>query len=206
MSSRSRALAKLAARAAVVASKESSSLSTGGAATASASIRGSGRRLQSTLAGSGSAPGSASKGPLTTTTKPLGTRGAAASAMPAVQEAAEEAAVASSSSSSSSSAASAAQFLPFARAHPVTAITTNVVGAISPDDGMPVATTYRNEDGARVDDGRYRAFLDAVGEFVPAERVFQDPLRTFAYSTDASFYRLVPKAVIKVSFIYGVLG
>jgi len=80
----------------------------------------------------------------------------------------------------------------------VTAITTNVVGAVSPDDGIPVATTYRNEDGARVDDGRYRAFLDSVAEFVPAERVFQDPLRTFAYSTDASFYRLVPKAVIKV--------
>lgn len=115
--------------------------------------------------------------------------------MPAMQEvAAAEEAVASSSSSSSA----AATFLPFARAHPVTAITTNVVGAVSPDDGIPVATTYRNEDGARVDDGRYRAFLDSVAEFVPAERVFQDPLRTFAYSTDASFYRLVPKAVIKV--------
>ena len=121
--------------------------------------------------------------------------------MPAVQEVAEEAVASSSSSSSSASSAasSSAQFLPFARAHPVAAITTNVVGAVSPDDGIPAATTYRNEDGARIDDGRYRAFLDAVGEFVPAERVFQDPLRTFAYSTDASFYRLVPKAVIKVS-------
>lgn len=200
MSSRSRALAQLAARAAAAASKEGS-LRSGGA---TASIRVVGRSHQSTLASSGA---SGSKGPLSTP-KPSGTRGAAASAMPAVQEVAEEAVASSSSSSSaaSSSSSSSSQFLPFARAHPVTAITTNVVGAVSPDDGIPAATSYRNEDGARIDDGRYRAFLDAVGEFVPAERVFQDPLRTFAYSTDASFYRLVPKAVIKVSVFREVLG
>ena len=202
MSSRSRALARRAARAAAAASKEGPLRSSG--ATAS-SIRVAGGRSQSTLASSGP---SASKAP-GATTKPSGTRGAAASAMPAVQEVAEEAVASSSSSSaatSSSSSSSSSQFLPFARAHPVTAITTNVVGAVSPDDGIPAATAYRNEDGARIDDGRYRAFLDAVGEFVPAERVFQDPLRTFAYSTDASFYRLVPKAVIKVSIVLAVLG
>lgn len=124
--------------------------------------------------------------------------------MPAVQQEVVEDAVSSASSaaasSSSSSASASATFLPFARAAPITAIQTNVVGAVSPDDGLPAATTYRNEDGARIDDGRYRAFLDEVGRFVPADRVFQDPLRTFAYSTDASFYRLVPKAVIKVRF------
>ena len=30
------------------------------------------------------------------------------------------------------------------------------------------------------------------------ERIFTDPVRTFAYGTDASFYRLNPKMVIKV--------
>ena len=62
--------------------------------------------IKSTLA-SGS---SASKGPISTSTKPSGTRGTAASAMPAMQEAAEEVAASSSASSSSS-----LQFLPFAR-------------------------------------------------------------------------------------------
>lgn len=31
-----------------------------------------------------------------------------------------------------------------------------------------------------------------------AENVFDDPVRTFAYGTDASFYRLVPKMVLKI--------
>ena len=195
MSSRSRALAQLAARALKERSGEATSTTT-------RITRINGVRPQSTLASSGGAS-AASKNPASST-KPTGTRGAAASAMPALQEAAEETA-SSSSSAASLSSSSSATYLPFARAHPVTAITTNVVGAVSADDGFPTATTYRNEDGARVDDGRYRAFLDAVSDFVPAERVFQDPLRTFAYSTDASFYRLVPKAVIKVRLFGDVL-
>ena len=40
-----------------------------------------------------------------------------------------------------------------------------------------------------------RAFVDLLG---PA-RVVCDPLRTLAYGTDASFYRLVPKLVVKVA-------
>ena len=51
---------------------------------------------------------------------------------------------------------------------------------------------------AECDEAALRGGSAMRAEFVPAERVFQDPLRTFAYSTDASFYRLVPKAVIKV--------
>jgi hypothetical protein len=33
---------------------------------------------------------------------------------------------------------------------------------------------------------------------VPSARQFTDPVRTFAYGTDASFYRLNPKMVVKV--------
>ncbi|BDG07049.1 FAD-binding and (Fe-S)-binding domain-containing protein [Anaeromyxobacter paludicola] len=43
----------------------------------------------------------------------------------------------------------------------------------------------------------YRSFHDAVRAFVPEERVFTDPLRVLAYGTDASFYRLTPKVVVK---------
>lgn len=51
----------------------------------------------------------------------------------------------------------------------------------------------------RFDDGRYAAFKSEVEQFIGQERIFTDPVRTFAYGTDASFYRLNPKMVIKVS-------
>ncbi|MDG4560407.1 MAG: FAD-binding and (Fe-S)-binding domain-containing protein [Candidatus Competibacter sp.] len=35
-------------------------------------------------------------------------------------------------------------------------------------------------------------------QFVPAERLITDPLRTLAYGTDASLYRLTPKLVVRV--------
>ena len=41
-------------------------------------------------------------------------------------------------------------------------------------------------------------FLAAVQRLIPAERRFDDPLSTLAFGTDASFYRLVPKLVIRV--------
>jgi hypothetical protein len=37
------------------------------------------------------------------------------------------------------------------------------------------------------------------------ERQYSDPVRTFAYGTDASFYRLTPKLVVKVSGVLRVL-
>ncbi len=40
--------------------------------------------------------------------------------------------------------------------------------------------------------------LAAIKELIPAGRVFDDPLSTLAYGTDASFYRLIPGAVVKV--------
>jgi D-lactate dehydrogenase len=44
----------------------------------------------------------------------------------------------------------------------------------------------------------HRAFYEEARAVIPAERLFCDPLRTLAYGTDASFYRLVPKVVVRV--------
>lgn len=57
---------------------------------------------------------------------------------------------------------------------------------------------YRNIDGYREEDGRYTRFTQEISSFIPGERQFTDPVRTFAYGTDASFYRLNPKMVVKV--------
>ena len=57
---------------------------------------------------------------------------------------------------------------------------------------------YYNLDGHRVDDGRFTSFGKDVKQLIPTARVYTDPVRTFAYGTDASFYRLNPKMVIKV--------
>ena len=59
---------------------------------------------------------------------------------------------------------------------------------------------YKNVDGHRHDDGRYAAFMESVRSKVniPQERIITDAVRTYAYGTDASFYRLVPKIVVKV--------
>ena len=46
-------------------------------------------------------------------------------------------------------------------------------------------------------DQAYNDCLAALGKTIPAERLITDPLRTLAYGTDASFYRLVPKIVVK---------
>ena len=42
----------------------------------------------------------------------------------------------------------------------------------------------------------YKAFLEELREVVPASRIYTDPLRTLAYGTDASMYRLTPKIVV----------
>lgn len=41
----------------------------------------------------------------------------------------------------------------------------------------------------------HEALAEALREVLPPERLIRDPLRTLAYGTDASFYRLVPKLV-----------
>uniref|UniRef100_UPI0028AE0CBD FAD-binding protein n=1 Tax=Stutzerimonas nitrititolerans TaxID=2482751 RepID=UPI0028AE0CBD len=50
------------------------------------------------------------------------------------------------------------------------------------------------------------AFLAAVERLIPAERRFDDPLSTLAFGTDASFYRLVPKLVVRVESEAEVVG
>ncbi|MBR0224095.1 MAG: FAD-binding oxidoreductase [Bacteroidales bacterium] len=45
--------------------------------------------------------------------------------------------------------------------------------------------------------GEYRRFYDALLPVIPKERMFHDALSTLAYGTDASFYRLIPKLVIR---------
>ena len=40
-------------------------------------------------------------------------------------------------------------------------------------------------------------FLSALKQFVPADRIYTDELRTLGWGTDASFYRQIPKVVIR---------
>ena len=75
----------------------------------------------------------------------------------------------------------------------------------APDHGGTVypvnitnVTKYSNVDGGRIDDGRYTNFKADVGKLIPEERLYTDPVKTFAYGTDASFYRLLPQIVVKV--------
>lgn len=44
---------------------------------------------------------------------------------------------------------------------------------------------------------RYQSFLDDIRSFVDAKRVYTDDLRLLAWGTDAGFYRLLPKIVIR---------
>ncbi len=45
----------------------------------------------------------------------------------------------------------------------------------------------------------YQEFYTHLTEFIPEQRLIRDPLRTLAYGTDASFYRLIPKIVIRAT-------
>ena len=45
----------------------------------------------------------------------------------------------------------------------------------------------------------YPTLIDALGRIVPAGRLSTDPVRLLAYGTDASFYRLIPRAVVHVN-------
>ena len=44
----------------------------------------------------------------------------------------------------------------------------------------------------------YSKLVSELKKLIPTERIFSDELRTFAYGTDGSFYRLTPKVVVKV--------
>ena len=45
--------------------------------------------------------------------------------------------------------------------------------------------------------GKYQDLYQVLSSVIPAERLIHDDLRTLAYGTDASFYRLIPKLVVK---------
>lgn len=44
----------------------------------------------------------------------------------------------------------------------------------------------------------YQNLLKRLAAHIPASRLISDPLRTLAYGSDASFYRLIPKVIVKV--------
>ena len=46
-------------------------------------------------------------------------------------------------------------------------------------------------------DSKYQKFYDEIVKKIKKEKIFTDKLHTLAYGTDASFYRLIPKIVIK---------
>ncbi|MFG0680239.1 FAD-binding and (Fe-S)-binding domain-containing protein [Pseudomonas sp. xss_4] len=50
------------------------------------------------------------------------------------------------------------------------------------------------------------AFLRDAERLIPAERRFDDPTSTLAFGTDASFYRLIPKLVVRVESEAEVVG
>lgn len=90
---------------------------------------------------------------------------------------------------------------PVEEATPVPDTTVDAYGAVSvvsEEDADFEEDVYRNIDGRRFEDGRYAAFINEISAFIPKSRQFTDPVRTFAYGTDASFYRLNPKLVVKV--------
>ena len=45
---------------------------------------------------------------------------------------------------------------------------------------------------------QYQVFHEKLAAFIPEKRLISDPLRTLAYGTDASFYRLIPQIVVRV--------
>jgi hypothetical protein len=49
----------------------------------------------------------------------------------------------------------------------------------------------------KMPDTTYQRFYAALKSFIPESRLATDPLRTLAYGTDASFYRLIPKVVVR---------
>lgn len=49
------------------------------------------------------------------------------------------------------------------------------------------------------DQDKYSVFIGKAAEFIPSDRIITDYLRTLAYGTDASFYRLLPKVIIQVA-------
>ena len=46
---------------------------------------------------------------------------------------------------------------------------------------------------------KYKEFIRDISRVVPRERIYTDDLRCLAWGTDAGFYRLLPKVVVRVA-------
>ena len=69
---------------------------------------------------------------------------------------------------------------------------------VAKDTPGQAAAVWQNLDGHRIEDGRYARFVELIEkDGIPSSRIYTDPLRTHAYGTDASFYRLNPKVVVR---------
>ncbi|MBR5856294.1 MAG: FAD-binding oxidoreductase, partial [Bacteroidales bacterium] len=47
--------------------------------------------------------------------------------------------------------------------------------------------------------GKYKTFYEKLNTIIPKQRLLHDALSTLAFGTDASFYRLVPKIVVRAN-------
>ena len=48
-----------------------------------------------------------------------------------------------------------------------------------------------------MDTKNYEAFLAEIGSYLDKDQVYTDELRTLGWGTDAGFYRLIPKVVVR---------
>jgi len=60
-------------------------------------------------------------------------------------------------------------------------VVTDLYGAVSPVGAEIEEGVFKNVDGHRFEDGRYKAFQTEIEQFIGQERIYTDPVRTFAY-------------------------
>ncbi|MDE6135333.1 MAG: FAD-binding protein, partial [Muribaculaceae bacterium] len=48
-------------------------------------------------------------------------------------------------------------------------------------------------------DQRYSEFISEISSRIPQDRIYTDDLRCLAWGTDAGFYRLLPKVVVRAA-------
>ncbi|AFQ44801.1 FAD-binding and (Fe-S)-binding domain-containing protein [Desulfosporosinus meridiei] len=73
--------------------------------------------------------------------------------------------------------------------------TRQILYPLNPKD--PRNLSYKQEDLGSLPKA-YQEFYREITRFIPYQRVFIDPLYTLGFGIDASFYRLIPKVVVKV--------
>ena len=45
---------------------------------------------------------------------------------------------------------------------------------------------------------KYASYINEISRLIDRKRIYTDPLRTLAWGTDAGFYRLIPKVVVRL--------